>query len=102
MGPDARAPSGDDLSMEPYHYAHLAGGTRRLLLFETLAAALYTAILDVAEQHAVPIGIRRGRTILYRHAQLVALHARFAEQLAAGAHGPVCQALEEIAAARCA
>ena len=100
MGPDARVPSGDDLSMEPYHYAHLAGGTRRLLLFETLAAALYTALLDVAEQHAVPISIRRGRTISLVSARLVALHARFAEPLAAGAHGPVCQALEEIATAR--
>jgi hypothetical protein len=82
--------------MRPYTYARSENGTRRTLLYLELASALYTAILDVAQQRAVPIGIRQGRRILYRHSQLVALHARYAEQLATGEHWAVVQALETV------
>lgn len=79
-----------------YTYARSDNGTRRYLLYTELASELYTAILDVAQQRAVPIGIRQGRGVLYRHSQLVALHAQFVDQLRrsrpldgrAGARGP--------------
>jgi hypothetical protein len=48
----------------------------------------------------VAIGIRQGRRIRYRHSQLVALHAQFAEQLQAGERWQVIQQLEAIAASR--
>jgi hypothetical protein len=83
--------------MEPYTYARLEGGFRRYMLYTELASALYTAILDVDQHRAVPLGIRQGSTILYRHNQLVALHAEYAVQLAAGDHWGVVQALEGLA-----
>jgi hypothetical protein len=83
--------------MEPYTYARLEADRRRYTLYADLSSALYSAILDVAQQRAAPIGIRQGRRIVYRHSALVALHTRFAAQLAAGAHWQVIQALQAVA-----
>ena len=83
--------------MPPYTHARSENGMRRTLLYLGLASALYTAVLDVARQRAVPTGIRQGARIVYRHSQFVALHARYPEQLAAGEHWAVVQALADIA-----
>ena len=84
--------------MPPYTYARSENGSRRTLLYAELHCALYSALVDLAQQRAVPIGIRRGRTVLYRHSQLVALYTRFAAALADGQHWAVIQALERLAA----
>src|SRR4051794_39434435 len=84
--------------MQPFTYVRSENGTRRTLLYAELHSALYSALIDLAQQRAVPIGIRQGRRICYRHSALVALHTRFVEQLAAGQHWAVIQALEAVAA----
>jgi hypothetical protein len=67
-----------------YTYARLSGGQRRYTLNQDLSSSLYTAILGVAQQRAVQIGIRHGSTILFHHSQLVALHNQFAAQFRRG------------------
>jgi hypothetical protein len=69
-------------------------------LYVDLSSAPCSAILDHDQQRAVPISVRQGARILYRHNQLVALHARYRAQLAAGEHWTVVQALEAVSAAR--
>jgi len=79
--------------MEPYTYARLEPGLRRYTRYAELASALYSAVLDVDQPRATPLGIRHGARVLYRHRDLVALHARFTTQLAAGDYWGVVQAL---------
>ncbi len=80
--------------MEPYTHARLEGGLRRSLLYAELRSALYSARVDLQDQRAAPLGIRQGRRVLFRHSQLVALHADYRAQLAAGDHWGVVQARE--------
>jgi hypothetical protein len=84
--------------MEPFTYARRSEDQCRYTLYVELGAALYSAILAVDQQRPVPLGIRQGRRILFRHSQLVALHAEYATPLAAGDHWGVVQALEMVAA----
>ena len=81
------------------HYTciRLSAAQRLYTLSQDLSSVVYIAIADVAQQRAVPIGTRQGRAILYRHSTLVALHTRHAEQLAAGEHSTVMQALKAVA-----
>jgi hypothetical protein len=88
--------------MIAFTYARLEADRRRYTLFERLADALYTATIDLQDQRAVPIGIRQGRRILYRHSDLVALAAAHQALLSAKDHWPLLQALGAIAAARSA
>jgi hypothetical protein len=101
--PAVPPPTVDTPSMGPFTYARLEpGGTRRGTLFATLSDALYTAMVDVAQQRGTPLGIRQGARIYYRHSQLVALAEQHQALLSAQDQWPLIQALEAEAVARLA
>jgi len=83
--------------MEPYTHARLEAGFRRYTRYAELSSALYADVLDVVQQRAILNGIRQAARIHYRHSQLVALHAHFADQFAAGDQSGEVHALEAVA-----
>jgi hypothetical protein len=86
------------MAAELYTYGFVAGGYRRRLLFEELHVALYHALGDLHDGEANPLGIRRGRTVLYRRTDLEALYAQHRAALAAGRDVAVIQQLMALTA----
>src|SRR4051812_28107102 len=61
-------------------FARREAGRRRTILLAMLTDALYTAMVDLQDNRATPIGIRQGRRVLNRHSALLEIYP----QLAAG------------------
>jgi hypothetical protein len=81
-----------------YVYGFIGGGERRRLVFGDLVIALYQALGDLHDGEATPLGIRRGRRVLYRKADLERLYAEHRDALAAGRDVAVLRALMRIEA----
>jgi hypothetical protein len=81
-------------------YGFVSGGERRSLLFLKLDDALYSAITDLHQGDAEPLGIRRGRCVLFWRGDLQAVHAQLRRLLAARRDWAVIQALRQLAALR--
>jgi hypothetical protein len=82
---------------KPFTYEFLSGGRRGCLLFDRLPDTLYTVLLDLHEHRREPLGVRRGKQVLYRREGLDQLHAEHRTALAAGQHYAMTQRLEQAA-----
>lgn len=76
-----------------YVYGRVVAGRRTRLLYHLLGDALYTALHDLHDQRATPLGIRQGRRVLYRPEVLARLHQQYRARLGANDHPAVCVAL---------